>query len=78
MVSGPERFSIEQAFQKLSSDDSRPWVPKRQEFRDPLLDTFQAVPLSRLIDEELDRFYNPSSNGPVTLITRMFRRLRGD
>ena len=78
MVSGPERFSIEQAFQKLACDESRPEVPKRPEFRDPLLVTFQSVSLSRVIDAELDRFYNPSGSGPVELITRMFRRLRGN
>lgn len=78
MVSGPERFSIEEAFQSLSSDEPRPEVPRRPEFRDPLLVSFQSVPLSRLIDEELERFYNPNSAGPVQLITRMFRRLRGD
>jgi hypothetical protein len=78
MVSGPERFSIEEAFQKLSCDEVRPEVPPRPEFRDPLIVSFQAVSLSRLIDEELERHYNPSGSGPVEMITRMFRRLRGN
>ena len=78
MVSGPARFSIDEAFRQLSSEEARVEVPKRREFRDPLLVSFQSVPLSRLIDEELERFYNPSAaSSPVELITRMFRRLRG-
>lgn len=78
MVSGPARFSIDEAFRQLASEPfTRAEVQKRQEFHDPLLVTFQAVSLSRLIDQELERFYNPAGTGPVELISRMFRRLRG-
>lgn len=76
MVSGPARFSIDEAFRQLASEDARPSFPQRPEFHDPLLVAFQDVPLSRLIDQELERFYHPSNSGPVELITRMFRRLR--
>jgi hypothetical protein len=49
-------------------------LPRRADFEDPLLATFQAVPLSQVIDQELDRFYNE----PVaeTMISRVFRRFR--
>lgn len=76
MVSGPAHFSIEEAFRQLASDESRPPFARRPEFHDPLLVSFQDVPLSRLIDQELERFYHPSGAGPVELISRMFRRLR--
>jgi hypothetical protein len=76
MVSGTARFSIEEAFRQLGAEEVRSEVPSRPEFKDPLIVSFQSVPLSRLIDQELDRFYNPGSNGPVELISRMFRRLR--
>ncbi len=76
MVSGPARFSIDEAFKQLVSDDPRPPFAQRPEFHDPLLVSFQDVPLSRLIDQELERFYHPAGAGPVELISRMFRRLR--
>lgn len=76
MVSGPAQFSIDEAFRQLTSDVTRPPVPQRPEFHDPLLVSFQDVPLSRLIDEELERFYHPAQGGPVELISRVFRRLR--
>ena len=68
-----ERFSIEESLRQLNRPLG-PLTPSRPEFHDPLLASFQGVPLSNLIDSELDRFYNPS--GPVELISRVFRRFR--
>jgi len=68
-----ERFSIEESLRKMT----RPLGPlssSRTDFHDPLLASFQGVPLSSLIDNELERFYNPA--GPVELISRVFRRFR--
>jgi hypothetical protein len=74
MVSGPTRFSIDEGFRQLAGMEGFSEIPQRQEFCDPLLVSFQEIPLSRLIDEELERFYNPS-NGAVQMISRVFRRL---
>ena len=66
-------FAIDESLKQLSTfDGSR--MRARPEYQDPLLATFQSVPLSRLIDEELDRHYNP--DGPVQMISRVFRRFR--
>lgn len=73
MTGAARRFSIEDAFKQLAGSETAV-LPVRPEFRDPLLVSFQDVQLSRVIDAELDRFYNPS--GPVELISRVFRRLR--
>ena len=67
------RFAIDEGFRQLSRPDVGSF-PRRAEFHDPLLVSIQGVPLSRKIDEELDRFYNPA--GPVELISRVFRRFR--
>jgi hypothetical protein len=69
------RFAIDESFRQLSQAGAGSF-PGRPEFRDPLLVSIQQVPLSRRIDEELDRFYSPS--GPVDLISRVFRRFRRD
>jgi len=71
---GERRFPIDEGFRKLAQPSLPEALPRRAEFKDPLLVSFQNVPLSRVIDQELDRFYNPA--GPVELITRVFRRLR--
>lgn len=68
-----ERFSIEESLRQLTRPLG-PLSPSRTDFQDPLLSSIQGVPLSSLIDSELDRFYNPS--GPVELISRVFRRFR--
>jgi hypothetical protein len=72
MVLGPARFSIEEAFRQLSATDESISIPQRPEFKDPLLVSLQSVSLSRVIDEELERFYNPV--GGVDLLSRVFRR----
>lgn len=77
MVSGPARFSIDEGFRQLAAAETLAEIPQRTEFRDPLLVSFQDVSLSRLIDGELERFYNPSS-GAVEMISRVFRRFRGN
>jgi len=68
-----ERFSIEDSLRQLTRPLG-PLAASRTDFQDPLLSSIQGVPLSSLIDSELDRFYNPS--GPVELISRVFRRFR--
>lgn len=73
MTGVARRYSIEEAFRQLAGSETST-LPARPEFKDPLLVAFQDVPLSRVIDAELDRFYNPT--GPVELITRVFRRFR--
>lgn len=70
------RFSIDEGFRELATAATHDVFPTRREFRDPLLVTFQNVPLSRLIDQELERHYAPPSAGPVEYISRVFRRLR--
>ncbi|MGE0710112.1 MAG: hypothetical protein AB7N76_31590 [Planctomycetota bacterium] len=67
-------YRIEERFQQLVSP-SPLRLPRRSEFQDPLLASLQGVPLSKMIDQELDRFYNPA--GPVDVLSRVFRRLRG-
>lgn len=74
MVSHNANFSIDEGFERIARTEMGR-LPRRAEFHDPLVVSFAGVPLSSLIDEELDRFYNPS--GPVEMITRVFRRLRG-
>jgi hypothetical protein len=74
MVTQSSKFGIDEGFQQLARDDMGRF-PRRVEFRDPLLVSLNNVPLSSLIDQELERFYNPT--GPVELISRVFRRLRG-
>ena len=72
---GSRKFSIEESFRRLTeSSDDYPNLPRRREFRDPLIVSFQGCQLSSVIDQELENFYNPS--GPVELITRVFRRFR--
>lgn len=69
------KFRIDESFRRLTeSSDEYPNLPTRREFHDPLIVSFQGCALSSVIDQELDRFYNPS--GPVELITRVFRRFR--
>jgi len=65
------RFPIDEGLRELSTSGNR--LPKRAEFEDALIASFQAVPLSRVIDQELDRFY--ADPGPVDMISRVFRRL---
>lgn len=72
MVASGTGFPIEEGFRQLSMAEVAR-IPRRPEFQDPLLAGLQQIPLSRLIDQELDQFYNPSG-GPVELITRVFRR----
>ena len=67
-------YRIEERFQQISTPAAR--LPRRREFQDPLISALQGVPLSRVIDQELDRFHNPAG-GPVDVISRVFRRLRG-
>ncbi len=74
MVRQNSNFSIDQGFEHMAQEQMGHF-PRRVEFRDPLLVSLTNVPLSSLIDQELDRFYSPS--GPVELISRVFRRLRG-
>ncbi len=71
MVMSVRRYSIDESFRKAVGAHGGA-LPRRPEFSDPLLASIQSFPLSRVIDEELDRFYNPS--GPVEMITRVFRR----
>jgi hypothetical protein len=69
------KFRIDESFRRLAeAADTGSKLPTRREFRDPLIVSFQGCQLSSVIDEELERFYNPS--GPVELITRVFRRFR--
>ncbi len=75
MVSIPAQWSIEEGFRQLASAEAQSALPQRREFRDPLLVSFQTVPLSRLIDAELERAHNPGG-GTVELISRVFRRFR--
>ena len=51
-------------------------LPSRPDFQDPVISALQGVRLSQVIDSELDRFHNPAG-GPVDVISRVFRRLRG-
>jgi hypothetical protein len=74
MVSRSSSYSIDKGFEQMARKEMGRY-PRRVEFRDPLLVSLTNVPLSNLIDQELDRFYSPS--GPVELISRVFRRLRG-
>lgn len=73
VIGAATRFSIEDAFKELAAPENSVF-PARPEFKDPLLVSLQDLPLSRVIDAELERFYNPA--GPVELITRVFRRFR--
>jgi hypothetical protein len=69
------KFRIDESLRRLAeASDAASKLPTRREFRDPLIVSFQGCQLSSVIDEELERFYNPS--GPVELITRVFRRFR--
>ena len=74
MVRQSSRFSIDEGFQAMARSEMGRF-PRRTEFRDPLLVSMQNVPLSNLIDQGLQSIYNPA--GPVELISRVFRRLRG-
>lgn len=74
MVSGPARYSIDEGFRQLTAVESLGAFPSRPEFRDPVVDAFQSVALSRLIDQELERFYNPR----IELSSRVFRRFRAE
>ena len=67
-------YRIEERFQQLTGPAAR--LPRRPEFKDPVVSALQGVPLSRVIDQELDRFHNPAG-GPVDVISRVFRRFRG-
>jgi hypothetical protein len=73
MVLGPAQFSIEEAFRQLSATDDLLSIRQRPEFEDPLLVSLQSVSLSRVIDEELERFYNPADR--VDVVSRVFRRI---
>ena len=65
-------YHIEQRFQQLAIPVTAA-VPIRAEFQDPLVKSLEGVSLSRLIDNELARFYEPNSEN---VITRVFRALR--
>lgn len=67
------RYPIDEQLREMATGAGNR-LPRRAEFEDPLLATLQAVPLSRVIDQELDRFYNDV--GPVNMISRVFRRFR--
>lgn len=69
-------YHIEERFRQLA-DAHVSVVPGRAEFQDPLVKSLQGVSLSRLIDTELERFYQPDSEN---VITRVFQRLwrKGD
>ena len=67
-------YAIEERFQQISTPAPR--FPRRPEFRDPVVSALQRVELAEVIDQELDRFHNPAG-GPVDVISRVFRRLRG-
>ena len=74
MVMQNSNFSIDKGFEHMAQAQMGRF-PRRVEFRDALVVSLTKVPLSNLIDQELDRFYSPSK--PVELISRVFRRLRG-
>lgn len=66
-------YHIEERFRQLAV--SQPSVvPERAEFQDPLVKSLQDIPLSRLIDDELERFYGPESENVITRVFRRFRR----
>jgi len=67
-------YRIDERFQQLSAPATR--LPRRPEFQDPVISALQGVRLSHVIDQELDRFHNPAG-GPVDVISRVFRRMRG-
>ena len=67
------RYPIEEGFTQLASPEVGS-LPRRSEFQDPCVASFQRVTLSRLIDQELERFYTPVAGN---VISRVFRRLRG-
>jgi hypothetical protein len=69
-------YRIEKQLQQVMHAASAIRLPRRAEFQDPVVASLQGVALSRVIDEELDRFYNPLE-GPVNAISRVFRHLRG-
>ena len=67
-------YRIDERFQQLMAPATA--LPRRPEFRDPVISALQGVRLSQVIDVELERFHNPNG-GPVDVISRVFRRLRG-
>ena len=73
MARDQSNFSIDEGFEQIARTEMGR-LPRRAEFHDPLVVSFAGVRLSALIDEQLERFYNPA--GPVEMISRVFRRLR--
>jgi hypothetical protein len=67
-------FRIDERFQQITAPAAA--LPRRPEFRDPVISALQGVRLSHVIDVEFDRFHNPAG-GPIDVISRVFRRLRG-
>lgn len=65
-------YRIEERLQQLVSKSSIQ-LPRRPEFQDPMVASLESVQLSRVIDQELDRFYNPMHGG---VISRVFQRFR--
>ena len=68
-------YPIDERLEQLHQTEGPAWsLPKSIEFADPLLLAFQGVRLSQVIDQELDRHYNPVK--PAELLSRVFKRLR--
>ena len=66
-------YHIEERFRQMTVQHVSV-VPGRAEFQDPLAKSFQGVSLSRLIDDGLERFYQPDSENMITRVFRRFRR----
>lgn len=66
-------YRIEERLQQLVAPGPLR-LPRRSEFQDPLVSSLQRVQLSQVIDQELERFYNPA--GGVDVISRVFRHFR--